>query len=239
MSENSGDFNETDRIELRKSTSDHAIAAVKAAVSAVPVFGGAIANLIGDYVPSSTEKSIEKALNLLNERLRRLGERLDPEAVDKDEFAELFKSSYLLIVRTHQDAKLRGAANLLANLLLKEGDSQKLDYTELDHFFRSLDSLSGGAIGVLGHAYKLATASPSQDPFSESISLNFANLQEQWPEMDPSLLMGLVGELNSVNLLHLLGSPGARTADYANYPIELTPMGARFVKHILELSDQD
>jgi len=73
---------------------------VKAALNAIPVVGGAIASLTSDYVPLSTQKSIERATELLRSHLTRLEERLDAEAVDKDEFAELFKSCYHAIIRT-------------------------------------------------------------------------------------------------------------------------------------------
>ena len=53
------------------------------------------------------------------------------------------------------------------------------------------------------------------------------------PQTDPDLLMGLVGELNAQNLVHALGSPAMRDPEYGNYPIEVTPMGARFVERIL------
>ncbi len=46
--------------------------------------------------------------------------------------------------------------------------------------------------------------------------------------------MGLVSELNSLNLLHMPGAPTIRTRDYANYPIELSILGVRFVLTILK-----
>jgi len=46
--------------------------------------------------------------------------------------------------------------------------------------------------------------------------------------------MGLVGELNSANLIHLAGAPTIATPAYANYPIQLTPLGVRFCERLLE-----
>lgn len=225
---------------------DHALIAIKAALNVVPVVGGALASLIGDYVPFSTQRSIQKATTLLREELEKVQDRLDVDSVNKDEFADLFKSSYLAIVRTTDEEKLRGAAAILANLLLKSGDRDKLPYSELDHFVRCLDQLSNGAIAALGVVYRLGRKHAPRD-FREGdirrslealrsvqgIRLDFRAVHAETGAMDPSLLMGLLGELNAANLIHLPGVPTVRTPDFGNYPVELTALGIRFVEKVL------
>jgi len=221
-------------MKSKKTKSDYALAIIKAGVSAIPYIGGAIASLIGDYVPSATQRSIETAIEILKQKIEQISDRINPDTVNKEEFAELFKSCYLSIVRTQQRQKLNAAANLLANILLREGDPEKLPYTELDHFARCLETLSIGAIEVLGHAVDLAKKSKPQlyrvDPFR----FDFQQLQDRMPQTDAFLLMGLVGELNSANLVHLAGAPTIATPAYANYPIQLTPLGVRFCERLLE-----
>lgn len=215
-----------------RARSDRALAIIKAGLSAVPVVGGPIANLIGDYVPTSTQRSIQRSVELLRRRLEDFGDRIDASSVDKDEFTELFKSCYLTIVRTHQKSKLRAATALLANILLRDGDPDKLSYTELDHYARCLDSLSVGAISALGHAVVLASQSTHN-------RFNFEDLQRRMAPIAADLLIGLVGELHAVNLVHLVGAPTIRTAEYRNYPVQVTQLGARFVGHLLYEPGQD
>lgn len=217
-----------------KTKSDHVLAVTKAGISAIPYIGGTIASLIGDYVPSATQRSIESTLEILKQKLEELADRIDADAVNKDEFAELFKSCYLSIVRTQQRRKLNAAANLLTNILLRDGDPEKLPYTELDHFARCLEALSIGAIEVLGHAVDLARKSKPQQYRVEPFRFDFEQLQRRMPKTDAFLLMGLVGELNSVNLIHLAGAPTIATPAYANYPIQLTPLGVRFCERLIE-----
>ncbi len=185
-------------------------------------------------MPSATQRSIETAIEILKQKIEQISDRINPDTVNKEEFAELFKSCYLSIVRTQQRQKLNAAANLLANILLREGDPEKLPYTELDHFARCLETLSIGAIEVLGHAVDLAKKSKPQlyrvDPFR----FDFQQLQDRMPQTDAFLLMGLVGELNSANLVHLAGAPTIATPAYANYPIQLTPLGVRFCERLLD-----
>ena len=140
---------------MAKSKSDHAISVVKAGLSAIPIVGGSIASLVGDYVPNATERSTNLAIEELAQDITLLGDRIDAESINREEFAELFKSCYLIIVRTHQQKKRTAAVRLIANVLLRDGDSDKLSYTELDHFVHCLDTLSVGAIDVLAHAVEI------------------------------------------------------------------------------------
>lgn len=214
--------------------SDHALIAIKAALNAVPMVGGSIASLIGDYVPLSTQRSIEQATELLQKKLISLEGRIDADAVNKDEFSELFKSCYLVVVRTTQESKLRAVSAILANLLLKPGDAEKLSYAELDHFVRCLDGLSVGAITVLAVARSLTARGNIQPDHDGNQTLSFETLSNELKTIEPSLLLGLVGELNTFNLIHIQGRPAIPTAQYGNYPLSLTPLGKRFVEWFLE-----
>lgn len=216
---------------MQKTTGDHAIAVVKAGLSALPIVGGPLASLLGDYLPTHTQVALERLLEELATRLRRVEDRLDLESVNKDELAELFKSCYLLTIRTHQEEKLKGAAGLLVNLLLRPGDPARLSYEELDHFARCLDMLSIGALRVLIVAS--AFAESHGRPGSDSARFNFEDLHRKLPGTSSDLLMGLVGELSALNLLHLAGVPGIRTGNYGNYPIELTGLGLGLVRHVI------
>ncbi len=211
------------------------LAIAKAAISAIPAVGGPIASLIGDYIPTATHCSIEIALDALRNRLNDLEGRIDPDAVNKVEFSELFKSCYYIIVRTHQESKLRGAACLIGNILLKNSDPEKLSYTELDHFVRCLDSISVGAMEVFGQALVIARSNNRQY-WMGNVLFNFSELHHRLPSMASDLIMGLLGELNVFHLVHMHGSPSVRMKDYGNYQIEFPPLGVKFAEHVLQLN---
>lgn len=212
---------------------DVALSTLKAALSTIPVLGGPIASLLGDALQAHTDRALRRALQLLTARLDQLSERVDLGSIDQDELAELFKSCYLTIVRTHHEEKLRAATALIANLMLRSNDPDKLPYSELDHFARCIDAFSIGAIQVLGHAFAMASKQ-GRDVDTGYFRFNFADLRHLTPDTSPDLLMGLVGELNSMNLVYFAGGPGIPSAEkYANNSIELTPLGARFVKRLM------
>ena len=212
--------------------SDHALIAIKAALNAVPTVGGAIASLVGDYIPLSTQRSVERTVELLTQKFAKLEGRLEVETLNKDEFSELFKSCYLVVIRTTQEVKLRAAASILANLLLKDGDSDKVPYTELDHLVRCLDGLSIGAITMLGAAKEIASNTAPDRNGGKTIQ--FEILHAKLKGWDLSLLMGLLSELNSCNLLRIEGTPAIAMPEYGNYPVTITPLGARFVERFIE-----
>ena len=82
---------------MDKTKSEHTLAIIKAGMSGLPIVGGPISSLIGDYIPSATQKSIDFAIHDLKAKFENMVKRLDAETINKDEFAEIFKSSYLII----------------------------------------------------------------------------------------------------------------------------------------------
>jgi hypothetical protein len=217
---------------MKKQKSEHLLALVKAGLSAVPIVGGPIASLIGDYVPTATQRSIDRMIAYLTETLNALGERVDADCVDKDEFTDHFKSAYLSTVRTTRDEKIRMASAVIANALLKPGDPDKFPYSELDHLSRAVDELSIGAVEVLGAVYDLAIpAGAPRDP-RRSYRIDFRQIRAG-VSYEPFFLLGLIEELRAKNLIHQWSLPTAREPEYDNYPFELTPLGIRFVERLL------
>ena len=152
-----------------------------------------------------------------------LENKIDLGAVNKDEFAEMFKSCYIGIVRTTQEDKIRIFSKMFANIILKESEPEKLPYTELDHLVRALNNISIGALHTLIIIYQDIKT-------RKNMRFNFSGIQSKDPEQDSALLMGLLNELNSVNLIHMIGVPSVRTPDYGNYSMEFTQLGRRFVE---------
>jgi hypothetical protein len=182
--------------------------------------------------PSALEAAVEE----LKDRLAKLEGRIDVDSADREQFAELFKSSYLVVVRTHDPRRRHAAITLITNVLLREGDSDKLPYAELDHFVRCLEILSAGAIDVVQKAVSIARERRFPNLHKMHFRFAFGELETGFPNTDPYLLLGLVGEVNAVNLIHQPAIPAVRHQSnlYGNYPLELTPLGVRFVEQLIE-----
>jgi hypothetical protein len=218
-------------IRVRSRLQDAGLVGIKAILGAIPLVGGSLASLV-ELIPSATQRNTEKALGFFGEKISVLENRIDVGAVNRDEFSELLKSCLIVMGRTHREEKLHSAANILANLLLRQGDPAKVPYEELDHLVRCLDALSIGAIAVLGATRQLATSQPASQTMR--IRIEFSQLhQQKFPQMEASLVMSLVSELNALNLL-TLDIPAIKISEYGNYALELSPIGKRFVEQFIE-----
>lgn len=209
--------------------SDHAIAALKSALATAP-FCGELANIIENYIPIAKGKSIKIFQESLSEKLQGLEGRIDIETTEKDKLYELFQSCSFIILRTRQEKKIKAATSLLCNVLLKDGESEKLPFTELDHFSRCVENLSIGAIDTLEKAYSITSHNQSS-PDNSSYPFIFRDLKKA-TNLDPNLLMGLVCELNAVNLLH--DNDTTDMEEYDHKIFSLTPLGNKFVIHLLK-----
>jgi len=206
-----------------------AITLVKAALNLIPV-GGSIASLLSDYIPSSRQRALEKAVKFFSEKAAEMEGRIKPDTIDKDDFVELFNKFEALAKKTNREEKLRTAANILANALLPAGDPKRSPFDELDHLMHCVDALSSGAITVLGASIQIRPprhASGGDTPFQ------FSELRRKLPDVDPHVVLGLATELRSLNLLHmtegLIGGP-----DFEGYQLRVTHVGLRFAQRFIE-----
>ncbi len=215
---------------------EHALNSVKAILSTLPFTGG-IASIIDDYVPKSIEMGVQQAIEFLNKKLETLDERCS-QMPNPDEFSETFKSFMIIAQRSTRNEKLRAAAGILANALLKKDDEQKLSYTELDHFARAVESLSAGAISVLGTICKLARSGSRRPSSYGGYRITAGEIVPHLKGLGPQLALSLMCELGGWNLL-IVQQPGATVgADYAtNTPVTLTAMGMKFVDYVVNLGE--
>lgn len=206
----------------KKTTRNNILNFIKAGFATIPWCGG-IATLLDEYIPKSTEIALNKFLKYVGEKIKELGDKIDFKSVDGEEFAETFKSCYLGVIRTTREEKIKIFARIFANIFLKEGESEKIKYEELDHLVRTMDNLSIGSLKVIVTAYKYFKNYKNK-------RFNFEDLFKKIDGMDVYLVFGLVNELNIANLLHITTYPTVITANYGNFPIEITELGVRFVE---------
>jgi hypothetical protein len=210
---------------------DAAIVLLKSVLNAVPG-GGSLASLL-ESIPTARQRNVEKAVDFLRQRLIDLQDRIDFDAVNKDEFSELFHTCARTMERTHREEKLSAAANILVNLLLKPGDQAKSAYEELDHLIRCVDTLSIGAIAALG-AIRAVYARHPLGPNVDAIQ--FQHLRAELPQMKTALLRSLVSELESFHLATVqpLAIRGYGEEEYDGSHLRITPIGATLIERFIE-----
>ncbi|GEM_PF-1358104 len=225
-------------LQIKPTIKDYVITAIKIACASfsIPpgISLGGIPVLIDEYIGNSTKKALDKAIEYFSDKIKNLEGRIDILSVNQDEFSDTLKQFRHVIIYNSKEEKLKAAANLLANAMLKNNDPDKIDYVELDHIFKCVESLSIGAIQLLGKIYEKQVPQSQRHHTNKNYRLNFEDIAIYFPEYESTFLMGLVGECNSYNLLHISGIPQIKINDYGNYPIEFTRFGQRFVKIIMD-----
>lgn len=227
---------------MSETLKNNLLAVFKSVAAATPI-GSAIVTAVNEYVPSAHDKALQMASEALHNRIVELDQRLEADFVKTDEFVDLFKNCYIIFQRTQYEEKLKAAANIITNALLSDEDGEKLKYDELDHFARCVESLPIGAIRLLvliiNHAGSWNRNISPPKVSIQNMRVDFGAIHGLVPDLDHDLVMGMVGELSTFNLLHSLGSPGVGTEKYSNYPIQTTPLGYRFTRYILDSWDSE
>jgi hypothetical protein len=229
----------TNELKLPKlSKGDVAHAVARSVLSIIPWVGGPAVELFNAIIAPPLEQRRDEWREEVGAALIRLEQEkgVNLEALrDNQVFIDTVLQATQIALRNSRQEKRRALRNAVLNAALPAGDPEKLSYTELDHFVRCLDTLSVGAIEVLGQALAIARHEKFPNLGTQYFRFNFDYLQKRLAETEPSLLLGLVGELNAVNLIHLAGIPAARTENYGNYPLELTPLGVKFAVRLVEM----
>ena len=223
-----------------KDAKDHLFAFIKAAFATLPGTGG-LGVLIDEYVHSSTRRALEKAFEFLNQRIDHLADRINATGVNEDELSDMVKTFVRVSVRSSCEEKLQAAANILANVLLRKGDGEKLSFTELEFFARCVESLSVGAIRVLAVAYRISQQQGRHKNQIGEYDFTAQDLVPQVPDMEPRVVMALVGELNAWGLMRITGGSFAglpANGYWENEPLRMPETGVRFVRYVLEAGQE-
>ncbi len=205
---------------------------------------GFLSKVLKEVFPKHAEQAQQRAFDQIKRRLAEVEAQIDEQQAWTPEFYELFNDWSRITHQTAREEKIRAATNIVANALLRNCEPDKLPYDELDHFTRCVEHLSAGAIHVAGEAYALAALNPlgrKEKLGTENRPVDFAGLTERLRDSDPDLLFGLLGDLHSYNIVHLRYLNGVHfggSGKYAMYRIEITPLGCRFVRHVLSPGGQ-
>lgn len=186
--------------------------------------GAAFVGAVAAQLPNAHNRANQRSIDRLRVRIRELEDRLDAETVEKDEFLELAKSTFLLLDSTQYEEKANAAIEIFLNGGLKDGDPEKRPYDELDHFSCCLRSLSIGALRVLSIAVALNLPAHK--------SIHPGEIAQKYGELDDDFCIGLLRELEGCHFIHLHISNavynGKRSATFGT-----TDLGFRFHKYIL------
>src|SRR5690606_31597816 len=120
--------------------------------------------------------------------------------------------------------KKRAAANILWNTCLKEGDPDKQPLSELNHFARSLESLSLDALHVLREAVAINKASPI-DVTSSRIAQKLG--------ISVHLCVALLRQLDSCDFV-IVEFGGMRAFGTDPHTVRVRPLAEKFLTYVID-----
>lgn len=196
----------------------------------------ALYEFLGDLRSLYEKQSNDALLRQFGRELHRLrGRIVDVQHRNEQlerHLSEVVTQALIIARRSHNPVKLEAAARLMANALLRDGDSELIEHAERQLFLNALESLSDAAIVLVVRVHQNLSQQDKSKLQSELVRADFLEQRRALPQLEDSLLMGVVSELDRFNLLQKIGTPTVRTGNYDNYPIHITPLAVRFVRFV-------
>lgn len=130
--------------EIAGGRGEHVVNVIKAAFATAP-FGGGIASLMDDYIPSAKVERIQRFAERVAEDLERLQHRVADETIHSDEFAYLFESCFRGVSENYQEEKLKSFRAILVNAAI----DVKVSEDEKEYFLHLVSTLSNIHLRIL------------------------------------------------------------------------------------------
>jgi hypothetical protein len=186
------------KLESHKRPKEHILNIIKAALSTAP-FGGGIASLMTDYIPSMKEKRLEEFVREIAADLKSLQERIDEETIQTDEFAFVLERCFRGAAEHYQSEKLQAFRGILMNSAVGSGVTSD----EGEYYLNVVERLSALHLRILGFlsdpkSYLLAQQIPK-----EQIRGGFSNFMPvAIPGVDLEAIKSAFGDLYQFGFLN-------------------------------------
>ncbi|WP_339108779.1 hypothetical protein [Thioclava sp. GXIMD4216] len=123
---------------------EHLLHIVKAALSTAP-FGGGIASLMTDYIPSMKEKRLKDFVQGIACDLQALENRIDEKTIRTDEFAFVLERCFRGAAENYQMEKLQAFRGILINSAV----GSKVSSDEREYYLNLVERLSALHLRIL------------------------------------------------------------------------------------------
>ena len=186
---------------------------------------GAIVAAYQSIGQAGKNRGLQATLDIFRERLNDLADRVDLECVKRDEVQVSVIVNHCLEIldRTEEPEKIRAAVNILRNPALKIGDPEKLEYAELKHFARCLDTLTLEALHVLREVVR----------FERDLDVTSQRIAERL-KISQELTVGLLRQLDGCDFVALVFSGSGKVFGEDQHRVVRRPMAAKFVQYVLD-----
>ncbi|MDX8352436.1 hypothetical protein [Cognatiyoonia sp. IB215182] len=132
------------KLESHKKPKEHLLNVIKAALSTAP-FGGGIASLMTDYIPSMKERRLEEFVREIAADLKALQDRIDEDTIQTDEFAFVLERCFRGAAEHYQSEKLQAFRGILMNSAV----GSEVEADEGEYYLNVVERLSALHLRIL------------------------------------------------------------------------------------------
>ncbi len=211
---------------------DHFVNVIKASLSAIPLIGGPISSLIGDYIPKKKEKRLHNFIRDLTIKLEEHHQQINSTNVDyikTEEFAFIFEESIRGVLSNYQKQKIFCYKGIIINSLRYNLKSEQKEY--FLHLVNNLSDLHLRIISISNNpdAY-FEFHNLDKDPVQmAAIGKVF---QAALPGIDLDMIKSAYGEIYQMGLFNTDKSIFGTMTSSMGFRIvsgRLTPLGRAFI----------
>jgi len=203
----------------------------KAGLNLIPVVGGGIASILGDYLSERKEDRLKEFLTDFVNDIKERNSNIVQEYIESVEFLDVFENILADIMNTRSTQKRQMLKNLLVNSCTIENTS----YEKTEEFQHLIDVISLTGILTLSAFYQLQYINMDND--EDNINKIWNKIKSETGIEDIDVLFDYVGELESRSLVESFrnnyycingGTPLVGERSY------ITVKGTEFYKYIIE-----
>lgn len=178
-------------------TCDTIINIIKAILASVP-WGGGIASLLSDYLPTARFRRLEKfAIEVAND-LNRLSDKVDHEYIKTSEFGIIFESCFQKVANNPKQQKIDSFRGILLNSTI----NRNIGEDEKEYFINLADSLTVLHILILKFMHDPINYLKSMNISENKIRGGFSQFFPiAIPEMPLDVIESAFGDLYRLGLL--------------------------------------
>ena len=209
--------------------------AIKALISAVPIFGGPISTILGDIQSIRKENRFLEFINGLREDLHNFSDRVNTEFISKEDFLDIFEQTARKIVMTRQEIKRTAFRHILSNAIL----SSDVSYDEVEEFLSLVERFREEHVfllSILRDPVKYDEETGNRVGKGGRTMTSISKIMRQLlPDWTKDLIIEVITVLENERLIqHITSRYNTTLTDQGiNHLINaLTPKGIRFVKFI-------
>ena len=186
------------KIESHVEPKEHLINFIRAALATAP-FGGGIASLMTDYIPSMRQKRLEEFVEGIADDLESLEDRINEDTIRTDEFAFVLERCFRGAAEHYQSEKLQAFRGILMNSLV----ASKVTADEREYYLNLVERLSALHLRILAFLSDPKSYLIAQQIPEERISGGFSDFMPvAIPGVYPKAIKSAFGDLYQFGFLN-------------------------------------